>query len=93
MQREAEEDQRRQEEEKHLEQLSHELNLDSLRKKETQQVEWKKARRRGLSNSHEPVQTVEVPVECFKEKIQIFSHRVGGNIEFDSVMIFNPINR
>ncbi|KIJ54354.1 hypothetical protein M422DRAFT_73814 [Sphaerobolus stellatus SS14] len=89
--REAEKDLRRQEEEKQLEQLSYELNLDSIRKKETQRVERQKARKRAMSDVEEPAQTVEVPVESFKEKIQIYCPSLGEDVEFDSVMIFNPI--
>lgn len=89
IQREAEADLQRQEEEKHRQQLAFQLNLDSLRKKETQRVERQKARKRGLSSTHEPVQTVEVPIEVFKDKIEIRCP-TGERIEFDSVMTFNP---
>ncbi|KAF8580136.1 Serine/threonine-protein kinase [Ramaria rubella] len=78
----------RQEEEKQREQLSAQLNLDSLRKKETMRVERQRARRRGLSNPDEAVQTVEVPIEVFKEKIEVRYNE--QRIEFDSVMTFNP---
>ncbi|KAF8527423.1 hypothetical protein BU17DRAFT_81573 [Hysterangium stoloniferum] len=87
---EAEADLRRQEEERQREQFTTQLNLDSLRKKETQRVERQKARKRGLSTSDEPIQTAEVPIEVFKEKIHVFCSNVKDEIEFDSVMIFNP---
>lgn len=90
IQREAEADLQRQEEEKQRQQLTFQLNLDSLRKKETQRVERQKARKRGLSSAYEAVQTVEVPIEVFKDKIEIDCLSTGEKIEFDSVMTFNP---
>jgi hypothetical protein len=89
-QREAEADLQRREEEKQRQQLTLQLNLDHLRKKETQRIERQKARKRGLSNAHEAVQTVEVPIEVFNDKIEIYNPSNGDKIEFDSVMTFNP---
>lgn len=93
MKREEEEDLRRREEEKEFEQLSQEVTLDSIRKKETQRVERQKARKRAMSDLEEPVQTVEVPLESFREKIRIFCPSLKEEIEFNSVMIFNPVTR
>ncbi|GJJ13244.1 hypothetical protein Clacol_007495 [Clathrus columnatus] len=63
----------RQKEEKHLQELKTQLYLDSLRREENQRVEKRKARNRGLSESLEPVYTTEVPMEVFREKIQVYS--------------------
>jgi translation initiation factor 2-alpha kinase 4 len=80
----------RREEEKQRKQLTAQLDLASLKKKETQRVERQRARKRGLSNAPEAVQTVEVPIEVFREKIEIQLRDNGEKIVFDSVMTFNP---
>ena len=89
-QREAEADLQRQEEEKQHQQITFQLDLDSLRKKETQRAERQKARKRGLSSAHEAVQTIEVPIEVFNEEIEICYPSNGEQIRFDSVTTFNP---
>lgn len=81
---------RRQQEEKHLEELKAQMYLDSLRREEYQRIEKQKARNRSSSVTLEPVHTTEVPIEVFPDPIQVYCSVLGETISFDSLMMFSP---